>query len=49
LIEGKALHDNLHPSRIIIGYKLSDGKEFSEILRNSSENSNVNILYMNSD
>lgn len=49
MIEGKAFHDNLHPSRIIIGSKLSDGKEFAEILRNSSENSNVNILYMNSD
>ncbi len=49
LREGKALHDNLYPSRIIIGSNLSEGKEFAEILRTSSDNPSVNILYMNSD
>lgn len=49
LREGKALYDNLYPSRIVIGSKLSDGKKFAKILRNCSENHNVDILYMNSE
>lgn len=49
LREGKSLQDNLYPSRIIVGSKSSDGEKFAEILKNSSENSNVNILYMDSD
>lgn len=49
LREGKSLHDNLYPSRIIVGSKSRDGKKFAEILKNSSEISNVNILYMDSD
>lgn len=49
LREGKSLRDNLYPSRIIVGSKSSDGEKFAEILKNSSENSNVNILYMDSD
>ena len=49
LREGKSLRDNLYPSRIIVGSKSSEGEKFAEILKNSSENSNVNILYMDSD
>ena len=49
LREGKSLRDNLYPSRIIVGSKSNDGEKFAEILKNSSENSNVNILYMDSD
>lgn len=49
LREGRALYDNLYPSRIIIGSKSKYGKEFAEILKNSSEKSDVDILYMNSD
>lgn len=36
----------LNPSRIIVGSKSRDGKKFAEILKNNSEISNVNILYM---
>jgi len=49
LREGKALYDNLYPSRIIIGSSKKDGKEFAEILMSSSKKQNVNILYMNSN
>lgn len=49
LREGKALYDNLYPSRIIIGSNKKDGKEFAEILRNSSKKQDVDILYMNSN
>lgn len=49
LREGKSLYDNLYPSRIIVGSKSNDGEKFAEILKNSSKQSNVNILYMDSD
>ena len=49
LREGRSLYDNLYPSRIVIGSKSKYGKEFAEILKNSSEKSDVDILYMNSD
>lgn len=49
LREGKSLHDNLYPSRIIIGTRTRDGKKIAEIFKNSSENSDVSVLYMNSD
>lgn len=33
LREGKSLHDNLYPSKIIVGSKSSDGIKFAEILK----------------
>lgn len=48
LREGKALYDNLHPSRIIIGSKTEKGKKFAKLLQNASEDKNVDILFMNS-
>ena len=50
LREGKALYDNLNPSRIIIGGDKSNPKvkEFASLLYNSSIN-NPNVLYMSSN
>jgi len=48
LREGKALHDNLHPSRIIVGGKSKKAKEFSKLLFDGSFKKNVPVLHMNS-
>ena len=48
LREGKALYDNLYPSRIIIGTKEEEGKEFAKLLKTSSLKEDVVIKYMNS-
>ena len=49
LREGKALYDNLYPSRIIIGDKSSEAKEFGELLKNSSLKKDVVVKYMDSN
>lgn len=48
LREGKALYDNLYPSRIIVGTKNEKGKEFATLLKESALEKNVPVLYMNS-
>ncbi len=48
LREGKALEDNLNPSRIIIGSDSSRAKAFGEILRDSSNKKSNNLLFMGS-
>ena len=49
LREGSALHDNLYPSRIIVGGKTAQAKIFSKLLSSISLNKNVSILHTNSD
>ncbi len=49
LREGKALYDNLYPSRIIIGDKSREAKEFGELLKNSSLKKDVVVKYMDSN
>ncbi len=48
LREGKALYDNLYPSRIIVGTKNEKGKEFAKLLKQASLKEEVPVLYMNS-
>ena len=49
LREGKALYDNLFPSRIIMGSKSSNSKEFANILSECAEKKDIKKLYMNAD
>jgi len=48
LREGKALYDNLYPSRIIMGDNSNEAKTFAEMLLHASAKDQVDILYMNS-
>ena len=49
LREGKALYDNLYPSRIIIGDKGEKAHKFADLLKNSCLVSDVPIKYMDAN
>ena len=49
LREGSSLHDNLYPSRIIVGDTNQAAKSFGKLLQESSIEENAPILYMNSE
>lgn len=44
LREGKALHDNLYPSRIVVGEQSERGQDFAKILLNASRKDDVPVL-----
>lgn len=48
LREGKALYDNLYPSRIIVGEKSERARAFAEMLKDCSLKEDVKVLYMDS-
>ena len=49
LREGSALHDNLYPSRIIIGDKSDKAKEFVDLLCNAALSDSIKTYFTNSD
>ena len=49
LREGKALYDNLYPSRIIVGSYSEEAQKFAELLQEASLAKDVQILMMNSN
>lgn len=48
LREGRALFDNLHPSRIIVGDTTEQAKQFAGLLEEAALDENVPVLFMSS-
>lgn len=48
LREGRALEDNLHPSRIIMGSDLEQAHVFASLLRDAAEKKDIKTLFMSS-
>jgi UDPglucose 6-dehydrogenase len=48
LREGRALHDNLHPSRIVVGDRGDAGREFADLLAGAALDEGVPVLLTDS-
>jgi UDPglucose 6-dehydrogenase len=49
LREGKALHDNLYPSRIIVGSNCQQARDFAKLLLDSSIKKDAKIFHMSAN